>query len=139
MYFDWPEFSPWGKIQHCEVLCNGAFEVSTASHGGVMVRKEIEKILLSPAARKCGFQENGYRCFEEDCDAPVALLELIEAGRTKAREAPYFQPGEFARLLKESIQRYHPDYWNAHEIAAAKVAGTDFPQKQCKMQGFQER
>ncbi len=36
-----PELSPWGRVQTCDVLCPGVFMVSTASHGGTMVAREL--------------------------------------------------------------------------------------------------
>ena len=55
-----PVKSPWGKVQTCDLLCPGVFLVSTASHGGTMVSKEVAAF-LSPAAKRCGFQRGGYR------------------------------------------------------------------------------
>lgn len=53
-----PSKSPWGKVQTCDLLCPGVFLVSTASHGGTMVSKEVAAF-LSPAAKRCGFQRGG--------------------------------------------------------------------------------
>lgn len=49
MMYQEPEKSPWGKVQICDLLCPGVFLVSTASHGGTMVSKEVAAF-LSPAA-----------------------------------------------------------------------------------------
>ena len=40
-----PEISPWGRVQVCDILCPGVFLVSTASHGGTMVSKEVAAFL----------------------------------------------------------------------------------------------
>lgn len=77
-----PEYSPWGEVQNCKILCPGVFSVSTASHGGVMVHGSIAREILSSAARKHCFQEAGFYCFEEDCDALVAIRELMTKGCT---------------------------------------------------------
>ena len=34
-----PAYSPWGLIQTRKTLCPGFFDVSTASHGGIMVAR----------------------------------------------------------------------------------------------------
>ena len=34
-----PGYSPWGKVQSCNTLCDGVFSVVTESHGGIMVRQ----------------------------------------------------------------------------------------------------
>lgn len=114
MYFE-PEHSSWGQVDYCETLCPGVFSVSTPSHGGIMVRREIEKELLSASARKIGFREGGYHCYEEDCDAPVVIRELLDRGMMDASVNNHFKPGEYSQIIDDSLQRYHPEYWQAHE------------------------
>lgn len=67
--------SSWEEIDYCEELYPGIYLVSTPSHGGVQVEWE-SAMLLSPAARKCGFLEGGSLWFEEDCCEQVVLREL---------------------------------------------------------------
>ena len=71
--FHAPKSSPWGEVQSCEALCPGVFLVSTASHGGTMVANEVAAV-LSPAAKKCGFKDKGYICYEEDAQESVRDL-----------------------------------------------------------------
>lgn len=113
--FDAPEYSPWGPVQHFQVLCPGAFQVSTASHGGVMIDCGIMDMALSGAAQKCGFQESGYLCFEEDCAAPVALRELMDKNLFAAPVNEHFKPGEYSEIIDRSIRRYYPEYWASRE------------------------
>ena len=80
MMYQEPEKSPWGKVQTCDLLCPGVFLVSTASHGGTMVSKEVAAF-LSPAAKRCGFQRGGYLCFEEDTQEEVVLRETRPPSR----------------------------------------------------------
>ena len=82
--FRQPAYSPWGEIQHCETLCPGAYSVSTAGHGGVMVHRELMDRKL--------------------CQAPVN---------------EYFAPGEYEAVIDRSLQTYHPEYWQAREMALA--------------------
>ena len=49
-----PEISPWGRVQVCDILCPGVFLVSTASHGGTMVSKEVAAFLSPPPQRNAG-------------------------------------------------------------------------------------
>ena len=112
-----PKTSPWGKVQHCKPLCLGVFEVDTASHGGILVASQMAGTLLSPQARKYGFREGGYVCFEEDAAASVALRELLDK---KLIRAPLrFTREEYSRIIDESVQRFYPDYWQAHEKGKA--------------------
>mgnify|MGYP000237740879 CR=1 FL=1 len=91
----------------------GVFLVSTASHGGTMVAKEVAAV-LSTAAKKCGFQRNGYICFEEDAQESVVLRELLDKklwkipDRIKDKE-------KFEENINQSIRQYNPDYWRARQ------------------------
>ena len=46
-----PMYSPWGTVDHCKMLCYGAFEVQTARHGGVMILRELADEYLSKEAQ----------------------------------------------------------------------------------------
>ena len=72
-----PNKSPWGAVQTCDTLCPGVFLVSTASHGGTMVSKEVAAF-LSPAAKRCGFQRGGYLCFEFGLGQHVAVSMILQ-------------------------------------------------------------
>lgn len=71
-----PYDSPWDEVQECIEIANGVFEVSTAGHGGVMIRADLAEHILSDEALKVGFIEGGYHCYEEDADAALPLREL---------------------------------------------------------------
>ena len=117
-----PQYSPWGEVQRQEELCSGVFSVSTASHGGIMAHRSVAKAVLSPAARKHCFRDGSYYCFEEDCDAPVAIRELLDKGLYTAPVNDYFKQGEYERVINRSLQECHPDYWKDREAAKAKQA-----------------
>lgn len=110
-----PLYSPWGEIQNCEMLAPHVFCVSTASHGGIMVNSRTAKTVFSREALQCAFRDGGYYCFEEDCAAPVALRELMDRGLYVAPVNGYWKPGEYENCINESVQRYHPDYWQARQ------------------------
>lgn len=113
--YEAPDYSPWGEIQTCEILCAGAYSVSTAGHGGVMVRQELAEKAFRKEARKCGFVEGAWLCYEEDCDGPVALRELMDKKMYQAPVNQYFRPGEYEAVINRSLQTYHPEYWQAQE------------------------
>jgi len=114
-----PEKSPWGKVQTCDTLCPGVFLVSTASHGGTMIAKDMAAA-LSPAARKCGFKQGGYLCFEEDSQESVALRELLDKklwavpDRIKDKAA-------FEENINQSVREYNPDYWRIRQAGLEKA------------------
>ena len=110
-----PQYSPWGEIQHCEELCPGVYQVSPSGRGGVMARLGRASKLFSKAARAYSFVEGGYLCFEENCDSPVAIRELMDRGLYKAPVNQYYGPGEYEAAIDSSIQLYQPEYWAYRE------------------------
>ena len=116
--FTAPQQSPWGKVQTCDPLCPGVFMVSTASHGGTMISKEVAD-LLSPAARKCGFQQGGYICFEEDTQENVALRELLDKKLWAVPER-IKDKAKFEENINSSIRQSNPDYWRVRQSGIEK-------------------
>ena len=118
--FRQPDKSPWGKVQYCDTLCPGVFLITAENHGGTMVSKEVEAF-LSPAARKCGFKQNGFICFEEDSQEDVVLRELLDKklwsvpDRIKDKAA-------FEENINNNIQKYNPDYWRARQTVPTRPA-----------------
>lgn len=107
--------SPWGEVQHYSVLCPGVFQVSTASHGGVMALNSVVKEIFSDEARSCGMPWSRYLCYEEDCAATVAILELLDQNRMKEPVNEYYGPGEYRRAIESGVQHYYPEYWQSRE------------------------
>ena len=115
-----PSYSPWGNIQECETLCPGVYSVSTPGHGGIMVRRELAEKIFRKEAMGCGFIEGGYLCFEEDCDAQVALRELMDKKMIQAPVNERFGPGAYEAVINSSVQIHHPEYWQAREKAISE-------------------
>ena len=115
-----PSYSPWGKVQECETLCPGVYSVSTPGHGGIMVRRELAEKIFRKEAMGCGFIEGGYLCFEEDCDAQVALRELMDKKMIQAPVNEHFGPGAYEAVINSSVQIHHPEYWQAREKAISE-------------------
>ena len=118
--FKEPEKSPWGEVQHCDTLCPGVFMVMTSGHGGILVSKEMEAA-LSPAARKGGFRQGGYLCFEEDTQEHVVLRELLDKKlwdipeRIRDRAA-------FEEAINKSLRAHNPDYWRVRQAGIERAA-----------------
>ena len=130
-----PMYSPWGTVDHCKMLCYGAFEVQTARHGGVMILRELADEYLSKEAQAVGFIEGRYLCFEEDCDAPVAIRELLDRGFMKAPVNEYYKLGEYEEAINDSLKQWHPQYWQERE---QRLQNNEQP-KQKKSQSREER
>jgi hypothetical protein len=115
-----PTASPWGEVQHCDTLCPGVFLVSTASHGGTMVARDIEEF-LSPAAKQCGFRRNGFLCFEEDSQEAVVMRELLDKKLWSVPDR-IRDKAAFEENINQSLREYNPDYWRSREHGRAKAA-----------------
>ena len=128
--FTRPKNSPWGEVEHVDVLCPGVFMVSTAGHGGTMVSKGIAAV-LSPAAVKCGEKYGGYICFDEDTAEYIALRELLDKGLWSVPEKTR-DKAAYVERINEVIREHHPDYWRARQnginrAAAARQSASDRP------------
>lgn len=114
-----PKISPWGDVQTCDMLCPGVFLVSTASHGGTMVAKDMAA-MLSPAARKCGFRQGDFLCFEEDCQENVVLRELLDKKLWSVSDR-IKNTAAFEENINKSIREYNPEYWRARQAGLEKA------------------
>lgn len=117
--YERPNYSPWGSLQTCHKLCAGVYTISTASHGGIMVNADMADAILSEAAVKCAFRYNRFLCFEEDCDANVALRELLD--KKLISKAFNLDAEQLGKIVNRSLQQWHPAYWQAREKALAKA------------------
>ena len=111
----WGTDTPWGKIDKMRLIYSGIYDVSTASHGGIIMHPKRAKDLLSNDAQKCGSWFNGFLCFEEDCAAPVAIRELLDKKSMDAPVNQYYKEGEYSAVIDESIKRWNPEYWKVRE------------------------
>ena len=100
------------------------------SHGGTMVANEVAAV-LSPAAKKCGFKDKGYICYEEDAQESVVLRELMDKKLWKIPDR-IKDKGQFEEKLNQSIRQYHPEYWRARQSGreAAEAARSTAPAKE---------
>ena len=56
------DHSPWGKVQESKKIVDGIYQISTPSHGGVMVQETDAIRILSSETVSAGGTENGW-CF----------------------------------------------------------------------------
>lgn len=100
------------------------------SHGGTMVANEVAAV-LSPAAKKCGFKDKGYICYEEDAQESVVLRELLDKKLWNIPDR-IKDKGQFEEKLNQSIRQYNPEYWRARQSGreAAEAARSTAPAKE---------
>ena len=92
MMYREPSDSPWGLVVRCDTLCPGVYSVSTAGprrDHGPNRRSSAAAVPGGPGSR---LQAGGYLNFEEDCDVPVVLRELMDSGIIAPRTDNYFRP-----------------------------------------------
>ena len=74
--------TPWDKSQTIETLDDGILEVSTASHGGIMVH-ETAVHTLPANILKAGIRFGDWLCFEEDCAVNLVFAARIDLYRKR--------------------------------------------------------
>jgi hypothetical protein len=96
-----PKRSPWGAVQHSEVLGTGVVGVSTAGHGGIKLDATRNK-KVHPAWRN----DDGW--YEEDIEAEIVAWTFIElfpnASRDRVAAAlKNWLPREYAAVTGEVV------------------------------------
>ena len=76
-----------------------------------MVSRDCISETLSREAQKCGFMDGAYLCFEEDCDAPVVIRELLDKNLMKAPVNEFYKEGEYVECIDRALKQWHPRYW----------------------------
>jgi len=127
-----PYHSPWGAVQTCKEIINGVFQVTTAGHGGIMVRQNATDF-LSPEAINCGFREDGFHCYEEDCDAQVVIRELLDKNLWEPQLLS-LDINQYETMINDSLQLWNPEYWAAHSNRSQPPA-----QEKAKQTSLSER
>lgn len=140
-----PTDSLWDEVENCTTIANGIYEVDTAGHGGIMVHAGLAPCILSSQALAKGERYGHYYCFEEDCNAAIALRELWDKGildskndyfrhynvetdsleavmpsvpftqATKSEKEKFFQ--SWNETINTSLKTWNPNYWAAYQGA----------------------
>lgn len=104
-------YSPWGGIQHSDVITRGLKSVSTAGHGGYMVTNTFANKYLSNACKKLGMKYRNYLCYEEDCAYNLVNYDLLKYNPSifeKIRGDRPLEEIEFS--IRKSLSLYYPEY-----------------------------
>ena len=112
-----PKSTPWGPPQQVKTVYSdgqgpGIVWVSTAGHGGVWVRKDLNA-KIPAQLRQCAFNGDG-NWYEEDCSwcAPyLAFPDLIEDAKT---------PGKSGKTMLEYAQETY-SMWYAANLGPLEV------------------
>jgi len=106
--------TPWGISDHETKLAEGVFLVDTPSHGGILVEKKVARTYLSCAALQIGSEFGpSHIAYEEDCDMAVVMFEHLD----EIYHLMDYSIGveELREIIEESINEWHPEYFQAIE------------------------
>lgn len=70
--------SPWGIVQDEEVIADGIIYVSTASHGGIWVSRELLPRIQKEMRDYAAYWSGSSQWFEEDCAAQCVVVSFPE-------------------------------------------------------------
>jgi hypothetical protein len=87
--------SPWGIVQDEEVIADGIIYVSTASHGGIWVARELMHRIQKEMRDYAKYWSGSSQWFEEDCAAQCVVVSFPE----------YF-PADQVERAWDSVRRY---------------------------------
>lgn len=111
-----PIRSPWGRVQHFEVVAPFLTWVSTASHGGCKVSQAYNRYIPSLVRTSDGW-------YEEDCAwcIPYVFLarNIREHNSSEAQE----------RMIREALPTLKAWYWREYEVIFSDI----IPEGECSM------
>jgi hypothetical protein len=94
--------SPWGPVQHVTVISPDIKQVSTASHGGLILSAKLARKV--PAGIQSFVGDNRY--WEEDCDwAVVTLLFPEEFANTELVDR--WGMDKVLDMAEQSVKRFN--------------------------------
>ena len=70
--------SPWGIVQDEEIIAEGIVYVSTASHGGIWVSRELIGRVQRTMRDYAAYWSGSENWFEEDCAAQCVVVSFPE-------------------------------------------------------------
>ncbi len=87
--------SPWGIVEDEEQIAEGIIYVSTASHGGIWVSRELLPRISKEMRDYAEYWSGSSQWFEEDCAAQCVVVSFPE----------YFGAEQVERAW-ETVKRY---------------------------------
>lgn len=103
-----PAHSQWGPVQQSVLIAPGIWQVSTASHGGVVVARELNARIPAEAQAACRYSQAAMGQYEEDCDWAVPFAFLADYIREHSAD-----PCVLSTLSEcvdlETIRQWHPE------------------------------
>jgi len=102
--------TPWGEAQTIDIIAERIFEVTTASHGGIMLDEKRRAAMLA-YMRNASFA--GPSAYEEDCDWCMPALVFEKEFRAFYKHKNIKEIDGIFTLVKNTLRLWHPDVCEA--------------------------
>ena len=96
--------TPWGIACSQEPLDEGAVQVETANHGGILIEQTYAQTLLSPKACTSGVFWDHFLAFEQERAMMVVFYEHPEW-------YPWVETELTKKLAEDLLRQDYPDYF----------------------------
>ena len=102
-----PKQSPWGTVQDAIKLADGAWSVSTPSHGGIKLSAKLNAGIPDYMRREDGW-------YEEDCDWCIPVMVYPEFALAMTWTSPAGTHGgwtveQILNNAKDTLRNWHPE------------------------------
>jgi hypothetical protein len=110
--------SPWGQIQHADLLFEGVWRVGTAGHGGIKLNRTRNAKVPAYMRREGGW-------YEEDSDWCIPAIVFEAEWRTWARQTGTEEtPDVEMANVQRTFRNWHPDeYAQWHGVSLESLEG----------------
>lgn len=110
--------SPWGSIQYSAQIAPGLRQVSTASHGGLLLSHgAAERLHISPMALSLGNRWQDGWAYEEDCEWAILAWEIPQHWPLLFRHAGWQIQADPRTYLIETLSAWCPTILLYHGVS----------------------
>lgn len=102
--------TPWGRAEDPVELIPGVFGVSTASHGGYLIHKDVASQLLSEAAQRRGERFMEYLAYEEVIAYVIVLFEIPQLLSRVFNYRHFGSEKKYADYIFRKLSGWYADY-----------------------------
>jgi hypothetical protein len=104
--------TPWGKPQTLDLVADGIFHVSTASHGGILVSPE--RLASMPDYMRKPLYGGRFACYEEDCEWPMPVLVFEKDFRSFYEREGTKKAEDIFSIAKAILKNWQPNIYERY-------------------------
>src|ERR1043165_7762685 len=98
-------FTPWGKADTEEAIASGIVRVTTASHGGIHVTADLNRLVHDAWRNKRGW-------YEEDCEWAIVAVTFPQHFQGKAVQSDKHAGETYVEYAHGELKRWYPDQYS---------------------------